>query len=149
MRRWSLVPVLAVLVLLACGKKEKESGVPAVPPVAGDLVLTAELLEIPGPFPSNDLYNYAYVMKYRVVKVHQGTYADGDILVGHYNPRLKRAEVKDDQDPKVGGNAGSFRVGDVHYLVLAGLDETWTGALEDDYFKDRRHRYWALWADRL
>lgn len=140
--------LLAVLALTGCGKKQAGE-VPAQPPVAGDLVLTAELLEIPGPFPANDLYNYAYVMRYKVLRVIQGQYADGDILVGHYNPRLARGEVKDDLDGKVGGNARTFQVGDVHYLVLNGLDETWSGALEDDYFKDRRRRYWALWADRL
>jgi hypothetical protein len=121
---------------------------PVKPPVEGELVLTAKLIEISGAFPANELYNYAYVMKYRVLKVDQGTYADSVILVGHYNPRLAREEIKDEQDAKVGGNVKSFTVGDVHYLVLSQLEGFFTGAVEDDYFKDKRVRYWALWADK-
>src|SRR3954463_6362406 len=100
MRRLNFIVVtsLAALAMIACQKKDaagskSESGataassaVPATPPVAGEIVMTAELEDIPGNFPANDIYNYAYVMKYKVVKVLQGTYADPDILVGHYNP---------------------------------------------------------------
>lgn len=125
------------------------AGITAKPPVEGELVLTATLKDISGPFPANDIYNYAYVMRYEVGKVIQGTYGDAEVLVGHYNPRLARAEVKDEQDPKVGGNVKSFQVGDVHYLVLTPMDKTWTGAVEDDYYQDKRDRYWALWADKI
>jgi hypothetical protein len=147
-----------LLLLAACEKKNQDASesrgepgaasVPEKPPVAGDLVLTAELAEIPGAFPANDLYNYAYVMKYKVVQVLQGTYGDPEILVGHYNPRFARNEIKDEQDAKVGGDLKSFQVGDKHYLVLSPLDGLWTGAVEDDYFKEKRTRYWSLWADK-
>ena len=123
-------------------------GAPAKPPVEGKLVITAELADIPGQFPANELYNYAYVMKYKVVRVIQGSYGEPEILVGHYNPRIARAEIKDEQDAKVGGNVASFQKGDVHYLVLNPLDGEWTGAVEDEYFNDKRPRWWALWADR-
>jgi len=33
------------------------------------LIIIARLVEIPGKFPPNDLYNYVFIMKYRVVKV--------------------------------------------------------------------------------
>jgi hypothetical protein len=149
---------LALVLSLSACKKTPEAGggaareaaaaaAPAKPPVEGELVLTATLKDIAGPFPANDIYNYAYVMRYEVDKVHQGAYPDKDILVGHYNPRLAREEVKDDQDPKVGGNLKSFQVGDRHYLVLSPLDGIWTGAVEDEYYKDKRPRHWALWAD--
>lgn len=158
MKKSALVLSL-LLSLAACQKKSQESSaasevpaaglsVPAKPPVEGELVMTAKLLEIPGSFPANDLYNYAFVMKYQVVKVLQGTYGEPDILVGHYNPRFARDEVKDEQDAKVGGNLKSFQVGDVHYLVLSPLDGLWTGAVEDDFFKEKRPRYWGLWADK-
>jgi len=133
----------------AAGAASGTEGIPAKPPVDGELVIAATLKEISGPFPANDIYNYAYVMKYSVDRVVQGSYGDPDILVGHYNPRLAREEVKDDQDPKVGGNVKSFQVGDRHYLVLASMDKTWTGAVEDDYYQDKRDRYWAMWADKL
>ena len=159
MKRTSLLPaaLLCLLPLSAC-KEKTDTGsakpaaqalsVPAKPPVEGALALTAELDEIAGQFPANDLYNYAYVMKYKVIKVLQGTYADSVILVAHYNPKLAREEVKDEQDAKVGGGLKSFQAGDAHYLVLDPLDGVWTGAVEDDYFKDKRPRYWALWADK-
>ena len=121
---------------------------PAKPPVEGELVMTAKLMDISGSFPANELYNYAYVMKYQVLQVSQGTYADAEILVAHYNPRMTREEIKDEQDAKVGGGVKSFQVGDTHYLVLSQLDGVFTGAVEDDYFKDKRPRYWALWADK-
>ncbi|HLP41180.1 MAG TPA: hypothetical protein VK465_06705, partial [Fibrobacteria bacterium] len=113
-----------------------------------ELVITATLKEIPGEFPANDIYNYAYIMRYQVNKVLEGTYGEADILVGHYNPRLARDDVKDEQDAKVGGNVKGFQVGDVHHLVLSPLEGQWTGALEDDFFKDKRPRHWALWADK-
>lgn len=132
----------------AAGDPGQGAAAHAKPPVEGEIVLTAQVEEIPGSFPANDLYNYAYVMKYKVLKVIQGSYGDPDILVGQYNPRLAREEVKDEQDAKVGGNVKSFAVGDVHYLVLSPLDGLWTGSVEDDFFKDKRPRYWALWTDK-
>lgn len=165
MKKSALLPALLlplVLQLTACKEKEEkapgssgasgsssaEAPVAAKPPVDGELVMTARLTEISGAFPANELYNYAYVMKYKVLKVSKGTYGDTEILVGHYNPRLPREEIKDEQDSKVGGNVKSFAVGDVHYLVLSRLDGLYTGAVEDDYFNDKRPRYWALWADK-
>ncbi|MEO7424562.1 MAG: hypothetical protein ABI036_05195 [Fibrobacteria bacterium] len=151
------VPLLCLLPIMACKEKAADSAaagqqsaaeVSAKPPVEGELVMTAQLEEISGSFPANDLYNYAYIMKYKVLKVAQGSYADADILVGHYNPRFAREDIKDEQDAKVGGNVKSFQVGDVHYLVLSHLDGIWTGSVEDDYFKDKRPRYWALWTDK-
>lgn len=149
-----------LLPLAACDKQKPDSAAsgsaagaasgytaPAKPPVDGQIVMIAKVAEIPGAFPANDLYNYCYVMKYQVVKVLQGAYADPDILVGHYNPRIARDQVKDEQDSKVGGNVKSFAVGDVHYLVLSPVDGLWTGSMEDDFFKDKRPRWWALWAD--
>lgn len=151
-----LIPL--VLPITACKEKapgasgsssgEPAAAAPAKPPVEGELVMTAKLLDIPGSFPANELYNYAYVMKYQVLQVSQGTYADAEILVAHYNPRMTREEIKDEQDAKVGGGVKSFQVGDTHYLVLSQLDGVYTGAVEDDYFKEKRPRYWALWADK-
>lgn len=153
-----LTAAFAALIPLSACKEKADAGsgkptarafnVPAQPPVEGALVLTAELEGIAGQFPANDLYNYAYVMRYKVIQVLKGAYADSSILVAHYNPRMARAEIKDEQDAKVGGNLKSFQAGDAHYLVLDPLDGVWTGAVEDDYYKDRRPRHWALWADK-
>lgn len=157
MKRTALI-LAAFLPILGCKEKTgspaqgaaalAKPDAPAKPPVEGKLVLTAELTDIPGQFPANDLYNYAYVMKYKVIKVIQGNYGEPDILVGQYNPRIARAEIKDEQDAKVGGDVTSFQKGDIHYLVLNPLDGEWTGAVEDEYFNDKRPRWWALWADK-
>jgi hypothetical protein len=37
-----------------------------------DAIVLARLVEIPGKLPGNDLYNYVYIFKYRVVKVELG-----------------------------------------------------------------------------
>jgi hypothetical protein len=150
-----IASLTALLPLAGCKEKSDSSAAagspaglktPAKPPVEGKLVIVAELTDIAGQFPANELYNYAYIMKYKVLQVVQGSYADPEILVGHYNPRIARDEIKDEQDAKVGGDVSSFQKGDVHYLVLNPLDGEWTGAVEDEYFKDKRPRWWALWA---
>ena len=68
------------------------------------LQIKAKLVEIPGPFPANDLYNYVYVMRYEIKQVLAGEFSGKDILVGQYNPRIPRAEIKDDRDAIVDGN---------------------------------------------
>ena len=59
--------LLFALLTFACSK-------PLDPNVQklGSSEVTAQLTEIPGPFPSNDLYNYVYVFKYRVILIHRG-----------------------------------------------------------------------------
>lgn len=145
----TLLSFILLFSLSACKDNRSESPSPVTPPVNGTLVMKAELVEIPGLFPANELYNYAYVMKYKVLKVLAGEYTDTEILIGHYNPRFARTEIKDRLDSLVGGNLKSFQVGDVHYLVLSPMESKWTGAIEDDFFKDKRTRYWALWTDKL
>ncbi len=55
--------LLFALLTFACSK-------PLDPNVQklGSSEVTAQLTEIPGPFPSNDLYNYVYVFKYKVFR---------------------------------------------------------------------------------
>lgn len=151
--------ILGLLLFAGCQKKEGAEGgkveagagapIPAQPPVPGALVVTAKLLEVPGEFPANDLYNYAYIMKYEVQKVVQGDHAEKEILVGHYNPRFARDAIKDEQDSKVGGNLKTFNAGDIHYLVLNPMEGLWSQAVEDEYYKDQGPRFWASWADKL
>lgn len=147
--------LVIVLFFAGCDKQGSSDGaaaaakIPDKPPVEGSSVVVAKLLEIPGEFPPNELYNYAYIMKYQVEQVVEGKPLQGEILVGHYNPRFARGEIQDDQKDMVGGNLKSFRVGDKHYLVLNSLDEVWQGAIEDEYYRDTSPRYWASWVDKL
>ena len=111
------------------------------------LEVTAKLVEIPTAFPPDDLYDYAYVMRYQVVG---GPMDKQMILVAHYKPRQPRAKIKDKMRPFVRGKVRSFSVGDVHRLKLTSdLKKLWPGALVDEFSAtDRKSvRYWCLEAD--
>ena len=115
----------------------------AAPP----LEVTAKLVEIPSKMPPDDLYDYAYVMRYQV----QGGALDKQfILVAHYKPLVPRAKIKDKMKERVGGKLRSFNQGDVHKLKLSTeLKSIWKGALVDEYAATDRNsvRYWCLQAD--
>jgi len=114
----------------------------------GTAEVTAELVEIPSPFPPNDLYNYAYVLKYRLLKTHRGQVPAGQILVAQYNPLKPRERVQDDVSGRVGGHLSAFRAGDVHRMALASpLDQFWMGGIIDEYFNQKATRYWAIWTN--
>jgi hypothetical protein len=110
---------------------------------AAPMVVTAKLVEIPGKLPPDDLYDYAYVMRYQT--------ADGkSLLVAHYKPRQPRAKIKDKMKPYVGGKLRSFTQGDTHKLKLTpDLKKIWTGPLVDEFAAtDRKSpRYWCLEVD--
>lgn len=117
-------------------------------PTADSLVIIARLTEIPGTFAPNDLYNYVYIMKYRVLSVERGVYTGKEILVGHYNPLIARNSIKDKMDSFVGGTLKEFTVGAKQHLVLTEpVEKIWNGALEDEYFDRTEKRYFALIAD--
>jgi len=121
---------------------------PAAKAAADTLVITARLIEIPGKFPPNDLYNYVYVMKYRVVKVLKGSYAGQEILVGHYNPLIPRNRIKDKMLSVVKGDVGKFEINAKHTLVLVKpIERIWKDAVEDDYTDSDMDKYFALKAD--
>jgi hypothetical protein len=145
---------LRVIVLLAAGllasscSPKAQSAVDREVTTLGTTEVSARLVEIPGPFPANDLYDYAYVFRYRVLQVHRGKLEGNDILVAQYNPLKPRASVQDDASGKVGGNLRSFRAGDVHRMALAApLDQYWMGGIVDKYFNQSGIRYWAVWTN--
>lgn len=114
---------------------------------APPLEVTAKLVEIPSKMPPDDLYDYAYVMRYQV----QGGPLDKQvILVAHYKPLQPRSKIKDKMKERVGGRLRSFTQGDVHKLKLSpDLKAIWKGALVDEYSAtDRKSvRYWCLQVD--
>ena len=111
------------------------------------LEVKAKLVEIPTEFPPDDLYDYAFVMRYRVI----GGELDGkDILVAHFNPRVPRDKVDGAAKKHVSGKLRRFREGDVHQMTLAtNMDEFWKDAVVDEFFAtDRKSpRYWCLKVD--
>jgi hypothetical protein len=114
---------------------------------ASPLEVTATLVEIPSKMPPDDLYDYAYVMRYEV----PGAPPDKRfILVAHYKPLVPRSKIKDKMKAQVGGKLRSFKKGDVHKLKLSSdLKAIWKGALVDEYAatEPKSVRYWCLQVD--
>lgn len=140
-----LVMTLAVSagVLLAPSPRARAEA----PAPAATLTVTAKLVEIPSKFPSDDLYDYAYVMRYEVVG---GDMDKKSILVAHYKPRQARSAIKDQMKKYVSGKVRSFHVGDVQKLQLTpDLKSVWKGALVDEFAATdhKSVRYFALVAD--
>jgi hypothetical protein len=114
---------------------------------ADTVVVTAKLVEIPSTPPPDDLYDYAYVMRYEVIG---GPMDKQQIYVAHYKPRVPRSKITGPMKGRVGGKLRSFTQGDVHKLKLtADLKSIWKGALVDEFAAtDRKSvRYWCLEAD--
>jgi hypothetical protein len=115
----------------------------------GDTEVTGKIVSIGGDFPPNKLYDYVFVIKYRVLKVHRGNVDGEEIFVGHYNPKKPRATAQDKFSGKVGGDVDHFEVGDVHRMALeAPLDEHFMGGIIDKHIKEKGTRYRAIWTDR-
>ena len=139
--------LLMALSLAACTGPQRCSGIDAEITTAGSVEITAELLEIPGKFPSNDLYDYAYILKYQIRAVHRGQVSSKNILVAHYNPLKPRSEAENEFSGKVGGTVRRFKEGDLHRLALEEpLDDHYMGGVIDK-FQEVGTRYWSVWAN--
>ena len=147
-RGWARAPLTrrTVLGAIAIAALALTSAARADAP-AGEISVRAKLVEIPSSLPPDDLYDYAYVMRYEVIG---GPMDKQSILVAHYKPRMPRAKIKDGAKLHVGGKLRSFTQGDVHKLTLSpDLKKLWKGALVDEFAAtDRKSvRYWCLQAD--
>ena len=136
---------MSFVALILCASAS-QAGEPSGAP-ASTIEVTARLLKIPGKFPADDLYDYAYVMQYQV----QGGAMDKQILlVAHYKPRRARSEIDDGMKKIVSGSLKRFEVGALHHLTLAAdMRKVWKGAVVDEFFDtDRKSkRYFCLKAD--
>ena len=140
--------VVGALALQAAEAQKTKTAAPKVSAKVDTVIVIARVTEIPGTFPPNDLYNYVYIMKYRVSKILKGTLAAKEILEGHYNPLIPRAQIKDKMDKCVDGNVEKFEMGAKHKLTLiAPISLVWGEALEDEYFDVSDNKYYALKAD--
>ncbi|NLG16465.1 MAG: hypothetical protein GX556_03925 [Fibrobacter sp.] len=143
----ALLLFLTAAVLLA-GEKDTVS-IPEGGSGTDTLVINARLVEI-GAIPSNDIYNYVFIMKYRVISVVKGQFEGKEILVGHYNPLVARNRVKGEMDKFISGDVEAFKTGTKHKLTLVSpLEVIWDGAVEDEYIDDESPRYFALKADLI
>ncbi len=129
---------------------QKSAAKPAASSKSGNdtLVVIARITEIPGKFPSNDLYNYVYIMKYRILSVVQGVYKPQEILVGQYNPLIPRSQIKDAMKKNVAGAAEKFEVGAKQKLwLITPMDKVWKDAVEDEYTDSDLQKYYAVKTD--
>jgi hypothetical protein len=118
----------------------------------GNIEVTARLMEIPdGAIFKRELYNYATVLKYKVLKVHRGQVDTEMIYVGHYNPFKPRSEAADRQVKGIGGNLESFRTGQVHRLALeVPIDDYFMGGIINKHFGEYKGPiYWAVWTNKV
>lgn len=145
--------VLVGVLLSSCG--QQPSGAPVAAPdphlaTNGTIEVAAKLVEIPdGAIFKRDLYDYATILKYQVIKVHRGQLATNTLLVGHYNPWKPRAEAADKRVKGIGGSVRQFRAGDTHRMALeVPIDDHFMGGIVNKYFgKETGPLYWAVWTN--
>jgi hypothetical protein len=148
----ALMLLLVVLTGASCAKKTDTGADPKVTTL-GSIEVTARLEEIPGEIRNDPLYDYAHVMKYKVLEVHRGKVDKDTIYVGHYNPAKPRDSVADArvEKDKIGGNLKQFRVGDVHRMALeVPIDDYYMGGIINKYFGQVNDPiYWAVWTNQV
>ena len=149
-----LALALAGLLLSSCGQKSPESAAGVVdPPLTtnGTVEITARLVEVPeGAIFKRELYDYATILKYQVLKVHRGEVKGDTVYVGHYNPWKPRREAADRRVKGIGGNVRQFEAGQVHRLALeVPIEDHFMGGIVNKYFgRATGSLYWAVWTNR-
>jgi len=149
------VIILNSLFSLSCRKESNPSGANGEDPNVtsmGSIEVTARLMEIPeGAIFKRDLYDYATVLKYDVLKVHRGQIKAQTIYVGHYNPFKSRSEAADKRVLNIGGNLTSFRADHIHRMALeVPIDDYFMGGIINKYFgKFDEPIYWAVWTNEV
>ena len=145
--------LLAVVLLASCNRNRE---VPAANPAEGPTTrrgafeVTAQLVEIPeGAIFKRDLYNYATILKYKVIQVHRGQIQSDTIYVGHYNPWKPRSEASDRRVKDIGGNLRQFEAGRTHRMALeVPIDDYFMGGIVNKYFgQETGPIYWAVWTN--
>ena len=115
--------------------------------IKGTIEVTAKLVKIPGKMPPDELYDYAFVMKYQVLG---GKLDKQTLYVAHYKPRRPRNKITDKMKKHVKGSLKRFTEGDLHKMTLAPkIKKVWRGAVVDEFFAtDRKSpRYFCLRVD--
>jgi hypothetical protein len=152
MKAVSVAVLLSALLLGASCVKKADTGAGGASKVTtlGSIEVTAQLEEIPGEIRNDPLYDYAHVMKYKVLQVQRGKVDKDTIYIGHYNPAKPRDAVADARVQQIGGNLKQFRVGEVHHMALeVPIDDYFMGGIINKYFGAVHDPiYWAVWTDK-
>jgi len=150
MKAASLVILLPVLFGVSCAKKVDTGEDPNVTTL-GSIEVTARLEEIRGDLINDPLYDYAHVMKYKLLEIHRGEVNKETMYIGHYNPAEPRDKVADARVQQIGGNVKQFRVGDSHRMALeVPIDDHYMGGIINKYFGEVNEPvYWAIWTNQV
>ena len=150
MRIVALSVLLPVLLTASCARKVDTGEDPKVTTL-GSIEVTAQLVEIRGDLINDPLYDYAHVMKYRLLQVHRGEVNKETMYIGHYNPAKPRDQVADARVQEIGGNVRQFRVGDIHRMALeVPIDDYYMGGIINKYFGEVNEPiYWAIWTNKV
>ena len=141
---------LALLLTGSCSRQPR-TGEDADVTRRGSIEVTARLEEIRGDLIDDPMYDYAHVMKYKVLQVHRGQVPEDTIYVGHYNPAEPRDSVADARVQEIGGDVKRFRVGDVHRMALeVPIDDHYMGGIINKYFGEIESPvHWAIWTNEV
>jgi hypothetical protein len=141
--------LLVIVLCFGCGPEPTDGADPQVTTV-GSIEVTAKLVDVAGEFPPNDLYDYAYVLKYEVLEAHRGE-APKTLYVGQYNPLKLRSEAADIRSGEIGGTATTFRVGDIQRMALeVPIDDYCMAGIINKYAEQTQEPiYWAVWTNRV
>jgi hypothetical protein len=144
-----VLSLFCILVLSVSCSMKPDTGEDDKVTTLGSIEVTAQLLEIKGKIIDDPLYDYAHVMKYKVLKVHRGKVSSDIIYVGHYNPAEPRSSVADARVPQIGGNLKRFRAMDIHRMALeVPIDDYYMGGIINKYFGETKDPiYWAVWTN--
>ncbi len=153
-----IAPAIVVLSLFAAGCRDKprqpgaSSGEDPQVTTLGSIEVTARLVEVPaGAIFKRELYDYATILKYEIIKTHRGKTHASTIYVGQYNPFKPRDQAADRKVKGIGGTAKSFTGGQVHRMALeVPLDDHFMGGIVNKYFgKQSGPLYWAVWTNSV
>ena len=153
LRRGARCAAWCLLLMLgsACDRELPDEQAAAEPRLGrGSVEVTAELIEVPeGAIFERDLYDYATILKYRVLRVQRGQVDEEIIYVGHYNPWKPRSAAADARVPVVGGDLDEFRAGQRHRMALEpAIDDHYMGGIVNKYFgQSTNNLWWAVWTD--
>jgi len=150
MRIASSLIFLSALLVASCAKKPDTGADPKVTTL-GSIEVTAQLVEIRGDLINDPLYDYAHVMKYKLLQIHRGEVNKETMYIGHYNPAKPRDKAADARVQQIGGNVKQFRVGDIHRMALeVPIDDYYMGGIINKYFGEVNEPiYWAIWTNKV
>ncbi|MCL4177826.1 MAG: hypothetical protein KJ072_08770 [Verrucomicrobia bacterium] len=153
----AVVVMAALLVVMGVLAARVDKGEDDAVRNLGRIEVTARLLERPERFPELGAYRYTYVLRYAVLRVHRSDpenrhrlEAGDEIYVGHYQPWLPRAEIRDadwGSDP-LGGRLVQFVTGEAHRMALEYELQDWAPSGVLDYlFPAETNRFFAIWTN--